>query len=376
MKRILIATDSFKESLTCEEVAEAITTGFYKAGRDVETAFIPIADGGEGTVKSLVLASNGRQIFCDVVGPLGEVVTATYGISGDSKTAFIEMASASGLALVPVEKRNPMITTTYGTGQLINEALDKGVEKIIIGIGGSATNDGGLGMAQALGISCKDHLGNELGFGGAELSSLDTIEIPSELRQKLSTVEIKVACDVDNPLTGDNGASTIYGPQKGATPRQVNLLDNALIHFAEIIQKELKIDIDSIAGAGAAGGLGAGLVAFTGGILQSGIGIVMEYLTIEKHLDGVDLVVVGEGKMDNQTLKGKAPVGVSRLAMKKGIPVIAVVGVNESDPDLMKVNGIIEVFESKKEEQTIPEAMANARQNIIDVVKTIDLSQY
>lgn len=373
MKKILIATDSFKESLSCEEVADAITAGFVQAGKDVETSFVPIADGGEGTVEALVIASQGNIISTVVTGPHGTPTTAQYGISGDGSTAFIEMASASGIGLVKPRDRNPLITTTFGTGELIRSALDAGVSEIIIGIGGSATNDGGLGMAQGLGISCVDRDGNELGFGGAELKRLASISIPEYLKEKLATVSIRVACDVDNQLTGENGASVVYGPQKGATPAQVKLLDSALVHFAEIVRSQLGIDIETLPGSGAAGGLGGGLVAFTGAVLESGIHIVMEFLQIENHLDDVDLVIVGEGKMDNQTLKGKAPVGVSRAAMKRNIPVIAVVGINESDPDLMKEHGISKVYESKKENQTTAVAMANARQNIIDVVSMIEL---
>lgn len=373
MKKVLIATDSFKESLTCEEVAEAITAGFSESHQDVVTDFVPIADGGEGTVDALVLASKGRHVSCEVLGPLGTPITAQYGISGDGHTAFIEMASASGIAAVAPDDRNPMISTTYGTGQLIKEALDAGVTEIIIGIGGSATNDGGLGMAQALGISCCDSDGRELAFGGAELARLSKIHIPEELKKRLSTITIKVACDVENPLTGEHGASVVYGPQKGATPEQVMQLDAALIHFAHIVDTQLQVEINDLAGAGAAGGLGGGLVAFTGAVLQSGIGIILEYLQLTKRLSGADLVIVGEGTMDHQTLRGKAPVGVSRLAHSMGISVIAVVGINECDPDQLLENGIQRVYQCKKEGQTTVEAMANARQNIIDVVKTISV---
>lgn len=373
MKKILIATDSFKESLTCEEVAEAIRAGFTETGSEVVTDFVPIADGGEGTVDALVLASQGRHGSCEVLDPLGRPITAQYGLSGDGKTAFVEMAAASGLELVAPEERNPLVTTTYGTGQLIKAALEQGVSEIIIGIGGSATNDGGLGMAQGLGISCRDHEGNELGLGGAELARLATITIPIELKERLADVTIRVACDVDNPLTGEHGASAVYGPQKGASSAQMKELDAALSHFAAVEQEQIGCEIDRLPGSGAAGGLGGGLVAFCGGTLQSGIAIVMEYLQMESRLDGVDLVIVGEGKMDNQTLKGKAPVGVSRLAQKRGIPVIAIVGIDESDPRLLKENGIAKVYQSMKAGQSVAEAMKNARENIIDVVKTIPL---
>ena len=373
MKNILIATDSFKESLTSEEVAEAITAGFKEINAEVTIDFVPIADGGEGTVDALVLASHGEIKELDVVGPMGKTVTAQYGISGDKQTAFIEMASASGIELVSPDERNPLTATTYGTGQLLKEAIESGVSEIIIGIGGSATNDAGLGMAQALGISCKDSVGNELGYGGAELARLSTIEIPSELTEKLANISIKVACDVDNPLTGANGASAIYGPQKGASQEDVEILDQALSHFATIVKEQLGITIDTIPGAGAAGGLGGGLVAFVGGKLESGITIVMNYLQIEKRLEGKDLVIVGEGKMDNQTLQGKAPVGVSRVAKQMGIPVIAIVGINQGDEHLLEENGITKVYQSMKEGQSVEYAMAHARQNIIDVVKQIEL---
>lgn len=266
--------------------------GIKKVFPDAECVIVPMADGGEGTVESLVSISNGEMIQVEVVGPLGEKVMAEYGLLGEGQTAVIEMASASGLELLKPEDRNPLLTTTYGTGELIKHALDQGVSRILIGIGGSATNDGGAGMLQALGVSFKDATGEELPFGGGALNRLQTIDV-SGLDERIASVQIDVSCDVSNPLIGVNGASAIFGPQKGATPEMVTLLDQNLTHYAEIIKEQLGKDIAGAAGAGAAGGLGAGLMAFLNAGLKRGIDLVIEYTGLEGQVEGADFIFTG-----------------------------------------------------------------------------------
>ncbi len=323
--RILLAPDSFKGSLSASGIAKSMERGVKKVLPDAEVISIPLSDGGEGLVDSLVGATAGSFMRQEVTGPLGVAVESFWGLMGDGKTAVIEMAAASGLPLVPEEKRNPLVTTTYGTGELIRAALDCGCDRLIIGIGGSATNDGGAGMVQALGASLYDEAGNELPFGGGQLIKLAGIDVTG-LDSRLNSVEILVACDVDNPLTGPRGAAHIYGPQKGATEEMVKDLDAGLGHYARLIKKFLGIEVDRERGAGAAGGLGAGLMAFLKGKLTPGIELVMDAVGLEAKLAGCDLVLTGEGKMDAQSAFGKVPVGVARLAKKYAIPVIALAG--------------------------------------------------
>jgi glycerate 2-kinase len=337
--RIIIAPDSFKGSLTAWEVAERIESGIYQVWPEAEVIKIPIADGGEGTVQALVRATQGTIVPMDVLGPLGNTTQAYFGILGDGETAVVEMAVASGLPLVSKEKRNPLITTTYGTGQLIKGALDKGCKKLIIGIGGSATNDGGAGMAQALGAKLLDEQGRELGFGGGQLVKLASID-GSSVDPHIHDMEIVVACDVDNPLCGVRGASAVYGPQKGATVDMIGELDAALHHYSEIVQRDLGKAVRDIPGAGAAGGLGAGLIAFLGANLRPGIDIVLEATDFITKVSTADLVITGEGKMDSQTACGKAPVGVARAAKQFGVPVIAIAGGIGDDADVLCDHGI------------------------------------
>ncbi|GFN22660.1 glycerate kinase [Thermanaeromonas sp. C210] len=326
MKRIVIAPDSFKESLEAPEVAAAIAAGVKRVLPAAETIEVPLADGGEGLISTLVAATGGRVEAATVTGPLGEPVRACWGVLGDGRTAVIEMAQASGLPLVPKDRRNPLITTTYGTGELIRHALDAGCRRLIVGIGGSATNDGGAGMAQALGVRLLDQDGEEIPRGAAGLERLHRIDSQS-LDPRIREAEIMVACDVDNPLCGPRGASAVYGPQKGATPEMVPRLDAALARLADIIVRDLGKEVRNLPGAGAAGGLGAGLVAFLGATLRPGIELVMEAVNLEKILaQGADLVITGEGEINSQTVHGKVPVGVARLAGKYGIPVVALVG--------------------------------------------------
>ncbi|MGB9661934.1 MAG: glycerate kinase [Moorellaceae bacterium] len=326
MRRIVIAPDSFKESLDAPQVAAAIAAGIKRVLPEVETVEVPLADGGEGLTTTLVAATGGKLMTATVTGPLGEPVTAKWGILGDGRTAVIEMAQASGLPLVPKEKRNPLYTTTYGTGELIRQALEEGCRRLIVGIGGSATNDGGAGMAQALGVKLLDQSGQDIPWGGIGLERLARIEM-QDLDPRVKEAEILVACDVDNPLCGPRGASAVYGPQKGATPEMVRRLDAALAHLADIIARDLGLQVRDLPGAGAAGGLGAGLVAFLGATLRRGIELVMEAVNLEGVLaQGADLVITGEGEINGQTAHGKVPVGVARLASKYGIPVVALVG--------------------------------------------------
>lgn len=323
--KIVIAPDSFKGSLTAKEVALAIGQGILAVFPECEIVQVPMADGGEGTVQSLVDSTGGEIVEIEVTGPLGTPVKAFFGLLGDGLTAVIEMASASGLPLVPGDRRNPLLTTTYGTGELIRAALDLGVTNLVIGIGGSATNDGGAGMAMALGARLLDSQGRDLGFGGGELSRLSGIDV-SGLDPRLSRVRTTVACDVDNPLCGPRGASAVFGPQKGATPEMVQVLDGNLDHYSRIIERDLGRKVAEVLGAGAAGGLGAGLLAFTNATLRRGVEIVIELTGLDQHLAGASLVITGEGQIDGQTARGKTPHGVAQLAKRHGLPVIAIVG--------------------------------------------------
>jgi len=337
--KIVVAPDSFKGSLTAIEVAGGIERGIREIFPEAEIIKIPMADGGDGTVQCLVNATGGKILREKVTGPLGEEVLASYGILGDKKTAVIEMAEASGLTLVPVNKRNPLLTTTYGTGQLIRAALDQGCRKMIIGIGGSATNDGGAGMVQALGAKLLDEEGKEIGFGGGELKKISRIDI-RHMDKRLSDTKILVASDVTNPLCGPKGASRVYGPQKGATPEMAEELDKSLAHFAKMIKRDLHKDVKDMPGAGAAGGLGASLMAFLNAELRPGIDIVIEVVKLEEAIKGADLVITGEGKIDSQTIYGKAPIGVAKIAKKYNIPVIAIAALIGDDADIVHQYGI------------------------------------
>jgi glycerate 2-kinase len=299
--------------------------GFAKAFPNLDVVKVPVADGGEGTVEALVTATNGKILREKVMGPIGDEVDAHWGILGDGTTAVIEMAAASGLPLVPVDKRDPRFTTTFGTGQLIKAALERGLRRIIIGIGGSATNDGGTGMARALGVKFLDSSKHELTQGGAALANLDSVDITA-LDPRINKTEIIVACDVDNPLCGPRGASAVYGPQKGATPEIVTELDAALAHYSDVTSKTVDKHISEKPGAGAAGGLGAGLMFFTPAILKPGVEIVLEATHFEDLAKKADFIVTGEGRTDFQTVFGKAPVGVAAVAKKHGKIVVCLSG--------------------------------------------------
>ena len=323
--RVVVAPDSYKGSVSAVGVAAALERGVLRVFPQAEVRKIPIADGGEGTVEALVTATGGKMKQARVQGPLGEPVEACWGILGDGQTAVIEMAAASGLPLVPQDRRDPRITTTYGTGELIRAALDAGLRRIIIGIGGSATNDGGTGMARALGAKFLAVDGAELPPGGGALARLESIDL-SGLDSRLTDTEITVACDVDNPLCGQRGAAAVFGPQKGATPAMVAELDSALGHFAGCAQTATGRNVTELAGAGAAGGLGAGLLFFTPAKLRPGVEIVLEAVNFADVVKGAAFVITGEGRTDFQTAYGKAPVGVAKVAKRFGVPVFCISG--------------------------------------------------
>lgn len=360
---IVLAPDSFKESMTAKEVCLAMEKGIRKVNDNVKCIHVPMADGGEGTMQSLIDATNGKIYSIKVVGPLSNEVEAEYGILGDGEVGVIEMASASGIHLVPKEKRNPLITTTYGTGQLIKACLDKGVKKILIGIGGSSTNDGGAGAVEALGAKFLDEEGRKIGFGGGSLRKLKKIDL-SNFDERLSKVEIEVASDVNNPLCGENGASKVFGPQKGATKEMVLVLDKNLKHYADVIKEQYGKDVLNMPGAGAAGGLGAGLAAFLDGKLKKGIDLVIKYSGLEEKIKLCDMVLTGEGSIDYQTKFGKTPIGVARLAKKYDKPVVALAGKVGDNIDDLYENGIDSIFGIMRGITSIEEALENGKENV------------
>lgn len=361
--KVVIAPDSYKESLTAMEVATAIENGFKEIMPDAEYVKLPMADGGEGTVQSLVDATGGDIVTVEVTGPLGQPVEGFYGLLGDGSTAVIEMAAASGLHLVEPSERNPLLTTTYGTGQLIKAALDKGVEHIIIGIGGSSTNDGGVGMAQALGAKLVDAEGADLPFGGGALAKLAKIDLTG-LDPRLAKIQLEVACDVDNPLCGPKGASCIFGPQKGATPEMVKQLDLNLAHYAEVIRQTNGKDVIDQAGAGAAGGLGAALLGLFDATLRPGISIVMDAVNLAEVVKDADLVITGEGRIDSQTIHGKTPIGVARTAKLYNLPVIGIAGSTAQDCRVVHEHGIDAVYSVVLGATDLPTALKEAAFNV------------
>jgi glycerate 2-kinase len=368
--KFVIAPDSFKESMTAKKAALAMEEGIRRVFPEADCLIVPMADGGEGTVQSLVEGTNGVIIEKEVTGPLGKIVAAQYGLLGNGDTAVIEMASASGLELIEIADRNPLITTTFGTGELIKDALDHGVKNILIGIGGSATNDGGVGMLQALGVSFKERDGIELPFGGGFLDRIHTIDI-SKLDERIKTTKIEVACDVSNPLTGSNGASYIFGPQKGATKEVAEQLDQNLAHYALKINECLGIDIAHVEGAGAAGGLGAGLMAFLNAELKKGIQLLIEYTNLEVKMLGADYVFTGEGSIDGQTVYGKTPFGVAATARKQGIPVIAFAGRIGDGAEILYDYGFTSIIGILKEAMPLQEALKKGSENLADAVENI-----
>ncbi|EMT38830.1 glycerate kinase [Thermoanaerobacter thermohydrosulfuricus] len=356
--KILIAPDKFKGSLSAFEVADSIEKGILKVFPEAVIEKVPMADGGEGTVESLVDATGGKIIKTNVKDPLFRDIESFYGILGDGKTAVIEMAAASGLYLLKDYERNPMITTTYGTGQLVKDALDRGCRKFIIAIGGSATNDGGAGMAMVLGVKFYDEDGREIGLGGGELSKIYSIDT-SNLDDRLKECEFIVACDVANPLIGENGASRVYAPQKGATKEMVEVLDKNLEHYGKLLEKYFNKKIIDVPGSGAAGGLGAGLMAFLNAQLKSGIEIIIETLKLEEKIKEADIVISGEGKIDFQTAFGKTISGIAKLCKKHNKPLIVIAGMVEDIEKLYEI-GVSSVFSTMEKPMSLEDAIKNA----------------
>lgn len=378
--KIVLAPDSFKNSVTAIEASHAMRTGFASIFPEAEIVEVPMADGGEGTVQSLVDATDGQFKTATVKNPLGVDVEAQYGLLGDQQTAVIEMAAASGIQFIDETTQNPLITTTYGTGQLIRAVIEAGARKVIIGIGGSATNDGGAGMAQALGVQLLDAQRQPIGFGGGALAKLAAIDL-TDVLPVLKDVELVIASDVTNPLTGPTGASAVFGPQKGATPAMVAQLDQNLSHYAQIIQRDIGLDVATIAGAGAAGGLGAGLLAFTNAQMQAGVEIVVAQTRLAQIAQDADLVVTGEGGIDFQTQYGKTPMGVAR-AVKRVNPnatVIAIAGNIGQGAEVLYDLGIDAIFCSTPGVMTLEQALARTKDNLtltsINIARLIKQSQ-
>ncbi len=356
---IIVAPDSFKGSLTALEAADAIVQGVRAVMPEAEIVSVPLADGGEGTVEALVRATEGKMLQAEVTGPMGERIKANWGLLGDDVTGVVEMAQAAGLSLVPPEKRNPLLATTYGVGELMRVALDAGCKQLIVGLGGSATSDGGAGMAQALGVRLLGPGEIELKRGAAPLLELERIDM-SRRDPRIAQTTIYAASDVSNPLCGPQGAAAIYGPQKGATPEMVEQLDRALAHYAKVIEEQLEIEVRDMAGAGAAGGLGAGLVAFTGAQIRSGPSLVLQQLNFTEFLESADLVLTGEGKLDRQIEFGKALSGVALLAERYQVPVIAFTGCLEAEQDKLAERGIQAVVPLTPGPMSEAEAIAHA----------------
>lgn len=368
--KIIIAPDSFKESLTSQEVANSIESGFKSVFPNAEFIKLPIADGGEGTVDSLVAATQGHIEHLTVTGPMGEQVESFYGITGDGQCAIIEMAAASGLMLVPASKRNPMKATSYGTGELIAAALNKGVRHIILGIGGSATIDGGVGMLQALGIRFMDNNFDDIPFGGDGLELLVNIDI-DKLDPRVHECKIDIACDVNNPLVGTLGAAAIFGPQKGATPEMVDRLDRALNNYADVIKQQLNIECHDTHGGGAAGGMGVAAKVFLNGKLRSGIDIIIETLGFEKELSDCQLVITGEGCIDGQTARGKAPIGIAKLAQRYKIPVIGFAGILSDEAETVHEYGFNAIFSILPRLSNIDDALSQAGDNLYNCARNV-----
>ena len=371
--KAVIAIDSLKGSLSSMEAGYAIADGIRRVhGQDAEIVVRPLADGGEGTVEALVSGMSGVTQNVMVTGPLGIPVNCEYGIIESSHTAVIEMSGAAGITLVPDEKRNPLYTTTYGVGEVIKDAIAKGCRRFIVGIGGSATNDGGVGMLQALGYGFLDKEGKQVPFGARGLEVLE--EITDEyVLPELAECEFRVACDVTNILCGENGCSAVYGPQKGATPSMIMQMDNWLKHYAKLAEKKFTKANANQAGTGAAGGLGFAFLSFTNAVLESGIKIVLEETCLEKYMENSDIVITGEGRLDGQTAMGKAPVGVACLAKKHDIPVIAFAGSVTKEAVACNQNGIDAFFPILRGVVTLEEAMKpeNAKANMTDTVEQV-----
>lgn len=361
--RIVIAPDSFKGCLNANDVAVAMRRGVQRVYPDSRIDMIPMADGGEGTVEAILSAVDGVKIKVKVTDPLGRPIEASYGLIDNGVTAIIEMASASGLPLLRDGERNPLVTSTYGTGLLIRDALERGVNKILLGIGGSATNDGGAGLAVALGAKLMDAHGQDLPSGGVALAKLVNLDI-SAIDPRLSKVQVEVACDVQNPLCGPEGASAVYGPQKGAQPEDIEVLDAALQNFGKRLSEVSGVNLLELAGGGAAGGLGAGVVGFLGAKLRPGSQIVLEVTSANEKIREADLVITGEGRTDFQTAYGKVPVGVAALAKNYNVPVLAISGSVEGPPDFLAEQGVASCFSVSEGIATLEEAFLKVEEQL------------
>ncbi|ELT7224042.1 glycerate kinase [Vibrio cholerae] len=368
--KVAIAPDSFKESLTAKQVCDAIQAGLARVWHDAKFVAIPVADGGEGTVQSLVDATQGRLVEVKVMGPQGKRVEAFYGMLGDNQTAVIEMAAASGLHHVPVAQRDPKLTTSFGTGELIRHALDQGVTKLIIGLGGSATNDGGVGMLAALGARFTNADGDPIQLTGGGLRELTHIDL-QDFDPRLQHCDILVACDVNNPLCGDKGASAVFGPQKGATPEDVQLLDGVLRQFGLLTEKVTGKMVLESAGAGAAGGMGAALLAYTQARLRPGIEIVLETVQLAHQVSDADLVITGEGRIDSQTVHGKTPMGVAKVAKRFDVPVLALCGCTGDNYQAVYQCGIDAVFAAVPRAMLLEDALKESDFNLADLAENV-----
>ncbi|EGQ9393514.1 glycerate kinase [Vibrio cholerae] len=368
--KVVIAPDSFKESLTAKQVCDAIQAGLARVWHDAKFVAIPVADGGEGTVQSLVDATQGRLVEVKVMGPQGKRVEAFYGMLGDNQTAVIEMAAASGLHHVPLVQRDPKLTTSFGTGELIRHALDQGVTKLIIGLGGSATNDGGVGMLAALGARFTNADGDPIQLTGGGLRELTHIDL-QDFDPRLQNCDILVACDVNNPLCGDKGASAVFGPQKGATPEDVQLLDGALRQFGLLTEKVTGKMVLESAGAGAAGGMGAALLAYTQARLRPGIEIVLETVQLAHQVSDADLVITGEGRIDSQTVHGKTPMGVAKVAKRFDVPVLALCGCTGDNYQAVYQCGIDAVFAAVPRAMSLDDALKESDFNLADLAENV-----
>lgn len=357
--KIVIAPDSFKGSLSAKRVGLAIEKGVKRAFPESAAVIIPMADGGEGTMECLIDATKGRFVKTVVQDPLGRDIESGFGILGDQTTCVIEMAMSSGLYLIASDERNPLATTTYGFGQLIVAALDHGCRKFILGIGGSATNDGGAGMLQALGIELLNQAGQSVGYGGGELYAVAEIRTAG-LDPRIAESEFAVACDVDNPFVGPNGASAVFGPQKGATQAVVEQLDRCLINFADVIQRTQGVAIHDMPGTGAAGGLSGAILAFLNGKLESGVSIIARIMKLDAAIEDADLVITGEGQVDFQTARGKTPCGVAHIARQYGVPVVILAGCVGTGIDSLYEHGVTAVVSIVNRPMTLEEAMSGA----------------
>lgn len=370
--KVVIAIDSLKGSLSSMEAGMAIKDGILAAKPDAEVIVKPLADGGEGTTDALIEGMNGERIDLTVTGPMHTPVDAYYGYLKDTNTAVMEMASAAGITLVPDSEKNPLLATSYGVGEMINDAIQRGCRNFIIGIGGSVTNDGGIGMLKALGVRFLDENGKDAREGGQALAKVARIDV-SGMNPLLKECHIQVACDVNNPLCGENGSTYVYGPQKGVTEDMKKTLDEAMAHFARVTSETLENDYMNTPGAGAAGGLGYAFLAYTGAALTPGIELILDAVGLEEELSGADVVVTGEGRLDFQTAMGKAPVGVARLAKKYNAKVIAFAGSVTKEATACNKEGIDAFFPILRGVCTLAEAMdpVTARNNMTATVEQV-----